>query len=141
MKKIYAIGFFLLTSVNLFAGSVQSYQELSDAMRAGDKFTIVLNLHEVTCNFSMSTGYFTPSKMMLVGAIDAQDEKIITSDMHFTDRAGFPAYEYVKYTFKPDNTLTVRAAIYNPQTFEQIGSEHVINSTIGNGVKIVNTSE
>lgn len=137
MKKICMLSFiFLLSSVNLFAGSIQSYQELADAMRAGDRFTIVLNLHEATCNFSMPIGYFAPSKMMLVGAVDHNDEKIITSDMHFTDRAGFPAYEYIKYTFKPDNTLTVHAAIYNPVTFESIGSDHVINSTIGNGVKI-----
>ena len=142
MKKMCMLSFiFLVSSVNVFAGSIQSYQELADAMRAGDRFTIVLNLHEVTCNFSMPLGYFAPNKMMLVGAVDAQDEKIITSDMHFTDKAGFPAYEYVKYTFKPDNSLAVRAALYNPVTFEPIGESHIINSTIGQGVKIFTDSE
>jgi hypothetical protein len=62
MKKIYALGFFLLMSMNLFARPVHSYQELADAMRAGERFTSVLNLQEVTCNFSMPLGCFTPSK-------------------------------------------------------------------------------
>lgn len=136
MKKMYALGFFSLMTVNLFAGQIQTYQELADAMRAGERFTIVLDLHEVTCNFSMPIGYFTPSKMMLVGAVDQNDEKIVTSDTHFTNSRGFPAYEYTKYTFKPDNTLTVRSIAYNPVTFSQMGEDHVLQCSMGHTVKI-----
>lgn len=118
----------------MFAGEVGSYEELADAMRAGERFTFVVNLQEMTCNFSMPIGYFVPSKMMLIGAVDHQDEKIVTSDLHFTDCLGIPTYEYVKYTFAPNNILHIRLVVYST-TFEPL-AEHVINCTIGNGVKI-----
>ncbi len=133
MKKLYALAL-LLMQVGLFAGEVGSYEELADAMRTGERFTFVVNLQEMTCNFSMPIGYFVPSKMMLIGAVDHQDEKIVTSDLHFTDCSGIPTYEYVKYTFAPDNTLHIRLVVYST-TFVPL-AEHDINCSIGNGVKI-----
>lgn len=138
MKKfsLFCFTFLLSIAVNAFGTSLHTYQELSSAVRAGDRLVLVLKLQECTGNSNMPIGYFTPSKMMLVPASATSSERIMTSDLHFTDHTGSPSYEYTKYTFNPDNSVVVRTMTYDPLTFKPIKPEHVINCALDKGVSI-----
>jgi len=137
--KIIGLLFFIFhlsTVVSAYAVPLQSYQELASAVRSGERFAIVLNLQECTGDPSMPIGYFIPSKMMLIPASALSSERIVTSDLHFTDYTGNAIYEYTKYTFNPDNSVVIRTSIYDPVTFMSIGTAHVIDCTLGKGVSI-----
>ena len=76
----------------------------------------------------MPIGYFAPKQDDVSLCFYAtSSERIVTSDLHFTDHTGSPSYEYTKYTFYPDNSVVVRTVIYDPLTFKTIdNSEHII---------------
>ena len=142
MKKLSLCCFIFLLSVitNAFAISVHSYQELASAMQAGNRFVILANLQECTGKPYLPIGYFVPSKMMLVPASDLGSERIVTSDLHFTDHTGHPTYEYIKYTFNSDNSVIIHTVIYDPLTFKAINA-HVINSILNQGINIHTTTD
>lgn len=139
MQKLafFCFIFILSTFGSAFAGSVHSYQELATAMNSGDRFVIVLNLQECTGKSNMPIGYFIPSKMILMPASNLSSERIVTSDLHFTDHMGNPLYEYTKYTFQSDDSVVLRTVNYDPVTFKPIGSEHVINCVVDKGISII----
>lgn len=137
MQKLALFCFiFLSTAVNAFALSLQSYQELSSAMRSGKRFVIIANLQECTGKSNMPIGYFIPSKMMLVPASEVGPERILTSDLHFTNYIGKPVYEYVKYTFHVDDSVELRTVSYDPLDFKPINTAHVIHGTIGKAILV-----
>lgn len=143
MKKLSLLSFIFLLSIvaNAFGASIHTYQELASAVRAGDRLVIVLNIQECTGKSNMPIGYFAPSKMMLVPASTANSERIVTSDLHFTEHTGSPSYEYTKYTFYPDNSVVIRTVIYDPLTFKTIdNTEHTVPCAIDKGINIT-TSE
>ena len=121
-----------------FAATIHSYEELTEAMRKGDRFVFLLDLAECTGKTGMPTGYYTPSAMMLIPATAKAPERVVTSHLQFTDHSGAPAYEYVKYTFHADDTVVVRTAFYDPQSFKPMGEPHMIKCSVGNGLVIKN---
>lgn len=138
MKKI-ALSILIATlgfSVNAFAKPIHSYADLAAAMQAGNYFVILANLQQCTGKSGMPTGYFTPNAMLLVPATATTPEHIATSDLHFTDSTGNPTYEYIKYTFNPDNSVVIQTAVYNPQNFQPIGTANTINCAFGKGIEI-----
>jgi hypothetical protein len=135
MVKLGFLGL-LLAAVNISAAPIRSYQELTSALRQGDRFVIVLDLEKCSGKSGMPTGYFAPSAMMLVPATEKNLERVATSHLHFTDHTGTPAYEYTKYTFNSDNTVQVRTVFYDPATFKPVGTPHTFNCSLGNGVEI-----
>lgn len=134
--NLFCFVFLLSAFANVFAGPVTTYQELAAAMRAGDRFVFLLNLQECTGKPNMPIGYFTPSKLMLVPASTSGMERIVTSDLHFTDFTGSPTYEYIKYTFNADDSVMIRTVMYDPLTFKPIGNPHIINCVLGKGISI-----
>lgn len=127
MKTLLSL--FLLLSASLSAAPIHSYPELAQALRAGKRFTIVVD-HPHGC------GYFAPTGMVLVSACEDSLEHIATSHLHFSDYPGYPIYEYVKYTFNSDNSVVVNLAMYHPQNFTLIGEPFTLKSAIGHGVQI-----
>lgn len=143
MKKIgfFSLSIMVMAFFNLFADSIHSYQELTSAMRAGDSFVILVDFQQCTGKAGMPVGYLIPKAMMLVPAKETIPERVLTSDLHFTDHSGRPTYEYVKYTFNVDNTVMIQTTFYDPQDFKVIGSSHTINCTLGKGVDIYSDSD
>ncbi len=143
MKKIYALSLAIMATafLNVFAAPIRSYQELTAAMRAGNRFVILLDFQQCTGQSSMPMGYLTPRAMMLLPATDTTPERVATSDLHFTDHAGNPTYEYVKMTIHSDNTATVRTTFYDPQSFKSIGTGHTIHCLMGEGIKIFSDND
>jgi|SRR5271165_3125043 hypothetical protein len=133
MKKILL---FSLIATAVFGSSIDSYQALTSAMQEGKQFTILLDLEKCSGKPGMPMGYFTPGAMMLVRATEKAPERIVTSHLHFTNQSGSPAYEYVKYTFNADNTVTIQTTFYEPQSFKAIGAGHTFNCSMGQGVEV-----
>ena len=127
----------LLLNTNLFAATIHSYQELRAAMHQGKGFTILLDLPRCTGNLEMPTGSFTPSTLLLAPATEMTGERIVTSQLHFSDHMGQPMYEYTKYVFQPDNSVLIRVVFYDPKTFELTGSSHLIPCKLNEGVTVV----
>lgn len=127
MKKLVAL--FLVLTAFLEGAQVCSYQELVSAMRAGKRFTILVDHNK-------GMGYFAPSNMVLVPASETVLERVATSHLHFSDYPGFPLYEYVKYTFYSDNSATLQMSTYNAQNFNPIGDPRTLNFSIGTGIQI-----
>ncbi len=132
---LYSFLILLLTVVRAFASPLNSYQELAAALSVGERLVILVNFEECIGK-SGPIGYFIPSKMMLVPASATSPERIVTSDLHFTDYAGNPIYEYTKYTFCPDESVVLRTVNYDPITFKPVGNAHVIHCTLGKGISI-----
>ena len=126
----------LLIATSIEAASIGSYQKLLSALESGSQFVIELDLSLCTGQPGMPTGYFTPSSLMHMPASDTAKDRIVTSDLHFTDQSGAPAYEYIKYIFREDESATVSITTYNPQTFKAIGQTHTINCALGGGIQI-----
>lgn len=114
----------------VFGEPIHSFEELKSALCAGKQFVFIGDFKECTGDAGMPVGYFTPASMMLVG------ERIITSHLHFTDYLGYPAYEYVKYTFTSDNSVCVQTTIYDARNFIVQGIPHTVSCTIGSGFTI-----
>lgn len=138
MKKlaILCTCLLLLAVSNVEAAAIGSYQKLVSALESGGQFVVELDLSVCTGQPGMPTGYFTPSSLMHMPASETAKDRIVTSDLHFTDQSGAPAYEYIKYTFRDDDSVTVTITTYNPQTFKAIGQTHTINCTLGGGIQI-----
>jgi hypothetical protein len=138
MKKICLLGLTIMAAMcsNAFAAPIHSYQELTSAMREGNRFVILLDLQQCTGKPGMPTGYFTPTAMMLVPATEKTPERVVTSLLHFTDHSGSPVYEYVKYTLNSDNTVAVRTTFYDPQNFKPIGEARTLQCSLGKGVEV-----
>ncbi len=142
MKKIFLLSLAMVAAfLNVFAGPIQTYQDLTSAIRAGNRFVILLDLQECTGKCGMPVGYWTPTVMMLIPASDATSERVATSFLHFSDHLGYPIYEYVKYTFHSDNAVTIRTTYYDPQNFKPIGATHTINCLMGKGIEIYSDSD
>lgn len=127
MRYLFSL-FMMLTAV-LSAAPIQSYQDLVSAMRAGKRFTIIVD-------HKQGLGYFTPTGMVLIPASENSLERVATSNMHFSDYPGIPIYEYVKYTFYSDNSAVIQISAYNAPNFTLISEPHVLNCTLGEGIKI-----
>ncbi|MCE5293006.1 MAG: VirK family protein [Chlamydiales bacterium] len=136
MKKILCMCLLLFAASNVDAAAIESYQKLVSTLEAGSQFVIELDLSVCTGQPGMPTGYFAPSSLMHMPASDTAKDRIVTSDLHFTDQSGAPAYEYIKYTIRDDDSVTVSITTYNPQTFKTIGQTHNINCTLGGGIHI-----
>lgn len=137
MKKLcLLIAIATASFLDLSAAPVQSYQELATAMHAGERFVFVLDLARCTGNANMAVGYVVPTIMMLIPATKTMPERVVTSIMHFSDHSGHPAYEFVKFAFNADGSVMLRTVYYNPQSFEPLGPEHIINCVLGEGVEI-----
>lgn len=135
MKLIIpCVALLLLQSLN--AAPIESYQELSSALRSGNHFVIITDLEKCTGKIGMPTGYVVPKAMMLVPAKEQTAERIVTSDLHFSNHSGKPTYEYVKYTFNPDNTVVIKTTFYDAPTFLPSDASHTINCFLGNGIDI-----
>jgi len=119
-----------------FASSIDSYQNLTSAMREGKQFTILLDLEKCSGKPGMPMGYFTPSAMMLVRTTETAPERVVTSHLHFSNNSGKPRYEYVKCTFNTDNTVTIQTTFYEPQSFNTIGTGHTFNCSMGQGIEV-----
>jgi hypothetical protein len=143
MKKTCLLALAIMATVFLdaFAAPIHSYQELTSAMRSGDRFVILLDLQKCTGKSGMPTGYFTPAAMMLVPATEKTPERVVTSLLHFTDYSGSPTYEYVKYTLNSDNSVAIRTIFYDPQNFKPIGEAHIINCSLGKGMEIFSDND
>jgi hypothetical protein len=135
-KKILLSLIAISLTLNAFANPIHSYQSLVSAMHAGNYFVILSNLQQCTGKSDMPTGYFTPNAMLLVPATATAPEHIATADLHFTDGTGNPNYEYIKYTFNPDNSVVIRTTVYNPQNFQPVGTDHVIHCALDKGVEV-----
>jgi hypothetical protein len=137
-KKIGFLGLIFICVIFLKASAapIQSYQELASAMRAGNRFVVLLNLQQCTGKSNMPIGYFIPSAMLLIPSTDTNAEYIATSHLQFTDYSGNPAYEYIKFTFNPDNSVIVRTLVYEPQTFKPTSPARIINCGLDKGVEI-----
>lgn len=122
--------------ITLGAVEVVSYEELASALRAGNQFTVVLDLQKCSQKAGMPTGYFVPSAMMLVPGTEQKMEHITASHLHFTDRGKNPLYEYVKYTFYADGTVELATSFYDIATFAPVGTPHSMQCTMGKGIYI-----
>ena len=120
-NKICLLSFFMMLNgfFNLSAAQIHSYQELKSAILAGNRFVILVNMQE--CSGKGGFGYFAPKAMMLLPPRDKFLERVLTSDLHFSNYSGSPTYEYVKYTFNSDNTVTIDTSFYEPNDFKSIG--------------------
>lgn len=134
MKKISLFCFlFLLAAISsIFADPIHTYKDFQSAILSGKRFVIIADI-------AKGSGYFTPKAMMVVPASESGCERIVTSDLHFTDYTGQPLYEYTKYIFNPDNSVVIRTSAYDPVTFKTIGPPHFINCIFDNGVSIYST--
>lgn len=136
-KSFFVIGMFLiLPFASLIAETIESYEELVSAMKAGRHFVIILDLVQATGKPSMPTGYFQPKSMMLMPATETTEERLMTSYLHFSDLQGKPRYEYIKFTFAPDQNVVVHYTIYNAQDFSQIGTTQHFDCSLGNGIEV-----
>src|SRR3990167_9883328 len=104
-KQTFSIFALLTIPLMVFGKPIHSYQELVTAMQAGNYFVIVTNFKKCTHQPELPIAYFTPTAMLLIPATVTTPEHIATSDLHFTDQAGKPIYEYIKYTFNQDNVV------------------------------------
>ena len=129
----------LLLSSTISAQEIASYQEFASALRTGERFIFVIDMQDCTGNPGMPVGYFSPTKLMLMPAKGENAEKIVTSDLHFTDYPGNSIYEYTKHTFKPDDTVSIRTVLYDPVSFKPIGKEYEIHGALNQGVKVLTT--
>lgn len=129
MRKACLI-FALFAIFTSSAYEINSYQKFTSSIRAGDHFTILFE-HE------KCTGYFVPSSMLIIPASDKQQERVVTSHLHFTDHFGFPAYEYIKYTFSADNNVLVHVKVYDPVHFKEIGPPYDVECSLGTNIKIL----
>ncbi|MBS0652517.1 MAG: hypothetical protein JSR39_03210 [Verrucomicrobia bacterium] len=138
MKKLYLLGLAIAFAAfsKISAEPIRSYQELTEAVRSGDRFVILLDLPQCTGNANMPMGYFAPNSMMLMPATATAPERVVTSLLHFSDHTGKPAYEYVKFTIHSDGSAIVRTTFYDPQTFTPIGPGHIVQCSIGHGIEI-----
>lgn len=136
MKKICLSGLTVVATAffNLFASPIPTYQELKSALLEGKHFVILVDHQQ--CIGQSGMGYFIPKAMMLIPASETHLEYVTTSDLHFTDSFGKPSYEYVKYTFNCDDTVTIRTIFYDPQDFKPMGSERKITCSLDKGVEI-----
>ena len=126
----------LCVMAGLNAAAIHSYEELRDAMREGKHFTILLDVRECTGNPQMPVGYSTPTEMMWIPKSENGDEHISTSFLHFTDHGGVAKYEYVKYTFKSDESVDIQVAFYEPHSFELVGKKQQIHCYLDKGIEI-----
>ncbi len=122
--------------LDVFAAPIHSYQELTSAMREGNRFVFLLDLQECTGNPSMPIGYLIPTTMMLLPATQTASERVATSFLQFTDHSGNPTYEYVKFTLNSDDSVVVRTTFYDPKSFQPIGPVHTVNCSMGKGLEI-----
>lgn len=143
MKKICLLSFVVMATAfsDVFAAALHSYQELTSAMCAGSRFVLLLDLQQCTERPDMPTGYLTPTAMMLMPETETNSRRVVTSFLHFTDRLGYPAYEYIKFTFHSDNTVTVGTRFYDPQNFKSVGIAHTINCLMGKGIEIFSSDD
>ena len=142
MKKRFLLILALMATacLNTFASPIDSYQQLTTALRKGKKIVILLDLEQSTGKSGMPTGYFAPNALMLVPAKESSPEHVSTSLLHFTDQSGAPTYEYVKYTFYPDNTVMIRTTCYDPVTFQLLKEPRTFNTSLNKGL-FVTTSD
>ncbi|SRR5581483_218532 len=138
MKKvrdwILSAAFFFSSSA--FAQEVTSYQDFASALRAGERFLFVIDMQECTGNAGMPLGYFSPNKLLLMTEKGENSERIVTSDLHFTNYPGNAIYEYTKYTFKSDDTISIRTVVYDPVSFKPIGKDYEIHAKLNQGIKV-----
>lgn len=127
MKKLLAL--FLIMTAFVEGAQICTYQELVSAMRTGKRFVILVDHNK-------GIGYFTPTGMVLIPASENGSERVATSNLHFSDYPGFPIYEYVKYTFYADNSVTLQMSAYNAQNYNPISEPRNLTFTIGNGIQI-----
>ncbi|MBX7067158.1 MAG: VirK family protein [Parachlamydiales bacterium] len=127
-----SLGFVFFLSCSLFGGTIHSYAELASAIEGGKRVTIVSNLQKCSGNPKFPIGSFAPNAMMIV---PGAEEKICASDLHFTDYSGQPSYEYVKYTFRTNNSVEIRTTVYSPVDFKQQGT-HTVSCAIDQGVDL-----
>lgn len=135
MVKVYLASLiFVLALCSKCKGApVESYEELTSAMRSGNQVMIEVDLAACMQNKAMPVGYFTPNALMIV---PGAKEKVVASDLHFTDHSGRPAYEYVKYTFNADESVLIEVSVYDPVTFKQLSKPYTISSSLGQGVNV-----
>jgi hypothetical protein len=126
--------------LNVFASTLTSYQQLTEAMKEVKNLVILLDLQQCTGKPGMSTGYFTPTSMMIIPEKESAQERVVTSHLHFTNQSGSPTYEYVKYTFNADNTVLVETTFYDPETFKLRGTTHIFNCLIRKGITVKTAS-
>jgi hypothetical protein len=138
MKRICLLSLVIMATafLDVFAAPIQSYEGLTSAMRAGNRFVILLDLQQCSGNSDMPMGYLTPTMMLLMPASDTNLERVMTSFLHFTDHLGYPIYEYVTCTFNSDDTVVVRMTFYDPQNFKPMGAIQPIDCSIGKGIEI-----
>ena len=142
-KKLFFLILTILVTafIKLTAAPIHSYQELKAAVCAGERFVIVVDLKKCSGNDGMPIGYFAPKAMMIVPSKETTLERVLTSDLHFSDHLSKPTYEYVKYTFNSDNTVVIHTTFYDPRDFSAFGTMHTVKSSLGNGIEIFTNNE
>lgn len=137
MRKIWLLSLVIMAAfLDVSAAPIRSFPELKSAIRAGNRFVMLLDLQQCTGKTGMPMGYLTPNAMMLIPATESTPERVVTSHLHFTDHSGNPTYEYVKFTLNSDGTVMIRTTFYDPQNFKPIGTPHTINCLMGKGLEI-----
>lgn len=136
MKKRFVLSLLCLWTSLVTADPIQTYQELASSMRAGNCFSVHLDLPKCTGNAALPLGYFIPEGMLLIPEAESVQEHIVTSYLHFTDFMGAATFEYVTCTFYPDNSVLIRILYYDPQNFQPKDRGQSIYCALGNGVSV-----
>jgi len=119
MKKPISI-FLVLGSLQVFAAQLNSFQEVHDAVKNGQKLTIVSDFSKCNPAIPNLIGSFSPSSVI------ATNNFITFSDNHFTvnnkKAANQTLSEFITYKLNDNDTLTLSMKIIYLPSY-QIESE------------------
>jgi hypothetical protein len=112
--------FFMGNMVSAHAAQINTYAELLASIRQGNKLVIVTDFRGCKKASSTATNsaidYFAPESFLIAPG----QHHIATSHLHFTYHADKPVYEFIKYTFTPDNTTVIEVKVVHPKDFSPI---------------------
>lgn len=140
MKKLVLLTSLVLAT-NSFA-SIKTYKELAHSVVIGDHIRIGLMMKNCTINDSpvqnpmFKFGYFSPNEIIMTNG-----DTLVASLNHFTKNdlraAGRPAYQYVTYTFTPDNNVRVTMDLLDAVSYASLVPKEVYDCKLGKGVYVI----
>lgn len=139
MKKLLLLSSLCVLSTAGFAGELNDYEAIKNALTNGQSVRLVTNFAQCTTLSptvlkTMMVGIFTPNE------IGFTDNHIATSMTHFTMNDPFfpnkPVFEFARYTITPDNNISVSLQVLEAPTYIQLMDKISFNCKINEAVKV-----
>lgn len=136
LKSLSQTLLLLMVTTSSYAAQVKDYSELLQTVKQGYPITIVTHFEKCQDEASKipnkTLSYFRPHAIWVV----ADGQEITTSDLHFTDYMGKPVYQYLQYTFTPNNRVIIVAKSLKPGSFLAKAKAITMSCPLGSAIAV-----